>query len=149
MRSTRGPLNSWTAKDGKAFEERAACVVKQYGQYKVVDEIKINSKLTLGEDLADLGGLVLAWEAWKAHMKGRTLENRDGLTPEQRFFVGFAQWDCNDVRPEMARLHAKVDPHSPGRWRINGVVVNHPSFQEAFSCKSGAPMAPTQRCGVW
>ncbi|TXI21516.1 MAG: M13 family peptidase [Roseateles sp.] len=141
----------WTKKDAQEFERRAACVADQYATYPVVDDIKINSKLTLGEDLADLGGLVLAWEAWKAHMVGKTAESRDGLTPEQRFFVGFAQWDCNDVRPEMARLHAKVDPHSPGRWRINGVVVNMPEFQQAFACKPGAKLVKPagQQCKVW
>ncbi|PZP32446.1 MAG: M13 family peptidase [Roseateles depolymerans] len=141
----------WTKKDAKEFEHRAACVADQYATYPVVDDIKINSKLTLGEDLADLGGLVLAWEAWKAHMVGKTAESRDGLTPEQRFFVGFAQWDCNEVRPEMARLHAKVDPHSPGRWRINGVAVNMPEFQQAFACKPGAKLVKPagQHCKVW
>lgn len=141
----------WTQKDAKEFERRAACVADQYATYPVVDDIKINSKLTLGEDLADLGGLILAWEAWKAHMVGKTAESRDGLTPEQRFFVGFAQWDCSDVRPEMARLHAKVDPHSPGRWRINGVVVNMPEFQQAFACKPSAKLVKPaeQRCKVW
>ena len=148
----QGNLKSWwTKKDGKEFERRAACVVDQYASYTVVDDIKINSKLTLGEDLADLGGLVLAWEAWKAHMVGKTLENRDGLTPEQRFFVGFAQWDCADARPEALRVQAKVDPHSPARWRINGVVVNMPEFEKAFACKPGARLvkAAGQHCKVW
>jgi len=141
----------WQKKDAQEFERRAACVADQYASYPVVDEIKINSKLTLGEDLADLGGLILAWEAWKAHMMGKTDESRDGLTPEQRFFVGFAQWDCSDARPEALRLHAKVDPHSPGRWRINGVVVNMPEFQQAFACKPGAKLVKPaeQRCKVW
>ncbi|WP_457445944.1 M13 family metallopeptidase [Roseateles sp. P5_E4] len=143
--------NWWTKKDGKEFEKRAACVADQYATYTVVDDIKINSKLTLGEDLADLGGLVLAWEAWKAHMTGKTLENRDGLTPEQRFFVGFAQWDCADARPEALRVQAKVDPHSPARWRINGVVVNMPEFEKAFACKPGAKLVKPagQHCKVW
>lgn len=148
----QGNLKSWwTKKDGREFEQRAACVADQYAKYTVVDEIKINSKLTLGEDLADLGGLVLAWEAWKAHMVGKTQENRDGLTPEQRFFVGFAQWDCADARPEQLRVQAKVDPHSPAQWRINGVVVNMPEFEQAFACKAGAKLVKpaAQRCKVW
>lgn len=143
--------NWWTQKDAREFEKRAACVADQYATYTVVDDIKINAKLTLGEDLADLGGLVLAWEAWKAHMKGRTLENRDGMTPEQRFFVGFAQWDCGEARPEALRVKAKVDPHSPSRWRINGVVVNMPEFEQAFACKPGARLVKKagQHCKVW
>lgn len=148
----QGNLKSWwTKKDNQEFEKRAACVADQYAQYPVIDDIKINAKLTLGEDLADLGGLVLAWEAWKAHMKGRTLENRDGMTPEQRFFVGFAQWDCADARPEQLRVQAKVDPHSPAKWRINGVVVNMPEFEKAFNCKPGAKLVKPagQHCKVW
>jgi endothelin-converting enzyme/putative endopeptidase len=141
----------WTKKDGKAFEQRAACVTKQYAQYVVVDDIRINSKLTLGEDLADLGGLVLAYAAWKAQVADMTLTPRDGLTPEQRFFVGFAQWDCSQVRPEYARVHALTDPHSPGRYRINGVAVNMPEFEKAFNCKPGQKMVKpdAERCKVW
>lgn len=143
--------NWWTKKDGKEFERRAACVADQYATYTVVDDVKINSKLTLGEDLADLGGLVIAWEAWKAHVAGKALESRDGLTPEQRFFVGFAQWDCSETRPETLRLQAKIDPHSPARWRINGVAVNMPEFEKAFACKPGAKLVKPagQRCKVW
>ncbi len=143
--------NWWTKKDGREFEKRAACVADQYATYPVVDDIRINSQLTLGEDLADLGGLVLAWEAWKAHMKGQPGESRDGLTPEQRFFVGFAQWDCADARPEALRVQAKIDPHSPAKWRINGVVVNMPKFEKAFACKPGAKLVKPagQHCKVW
>jgi putative endopeptidase len=141
----------WTKDDGAAFEARANCVVNQYAQYVVVDDIKINSKLTEGEDVADLGGTILAWIAWKAATATQKLENRDGLTPEQRFFVGFAQWDCNNQRPEELRVRARTDPHSPGRYRINGVVVNMPEFQQAFQCEAGSPMtAPREnRCRVW
>ncbi|MDL5030577.1 M13 family metallopeptidase [Pelomonas sp. APW6] len=141
----------WTKKDAKAFEQRAACVSKQYAQYKVIDDIRINSKLTLGEDLADLGGLVLAWAAWQTQIAGKQLPAADGLTPEQRFFVGFAQWDCSDTRPEAARVHAATDPHSPGRYRINGVAVNMPEFEKAFACKPGQAMVKpaAERCKVW
>ncbi|MDM4768527.1 M13 family metallopeptidase [Pelomonas sp. SE-A7] len=143
----------WGKKDAAAFEKRAACVADQYARYTVVDDIKINSKLTLGEDLADLGGLVLAWAAWQAQIADMKTppERRDGLTPEQRFFVGFAQWDCNDARPEALRVKAKTDPHSPGRYRINGVVVNMPEFEKAFGCKPGQKLVKpdAQRCRVW
>jgi endothelin-converting enzyme/putative endopeptidase len=141
----------WTEEDGKRFEERAKCIVDQYAKYVVVDDIKINSKLTLGEDIADLGGTILAFEAWKAATAGQKLEPKDGLTPEQRFFVGFAQWDCSDRKPEAARLRAATDPHSPGRYRINGVVVNMPEFAQAFKCKAGQPMVkdPKAVCRIW
>jgi putative endopeptidase len=77
------------------------------------------------------------------------LESRDGLTPEQRFFVGNAQWACENDRPENLRVNAITDPHSPGKYRVNGLVVNMPEFQNAFSCKAGQPMAKADRCRVW
>jgi endothelin-converting enzyme/putative endopeptidase len=139
----------WTAEDAKAFTDRAECIVDQYAQYVIVDDIRINSKLTLGEDVADVGGLILAWMAWKAETAGKTLENRDGMTPEQRFFVGNAQWACQNDRPENMRVKAITDPHSPARYRVNGLVVNMPEFERAFSCKPGQPMAAVKRCRVW
>jgi endothelin-converting enzyme/putative endopeptidase len=146
----KGNLRDWWAKeDGAAFTERAQCIADQYAQYTIVDDIRINSKLTLGEDVADLGGVILAWMAWKAETEGKVLEPRDGLTPGQRFFVGFAQWACENDRPENQRVNALTDPHSPGKYRVNGVVANLPEFAKAFSCKPGAPMAPEKRCRVW
>lgn len=139
----------WTKQDNEAFNTRAQCVVDQYAQYVVVDDIKINSKLTEGEDIADLGGLILAWMAWKDQTKGEHLQNRDGLTPEQRFFIGNAQWACENDRPENLRVNAITDPHSPGKYRVNGLVLNMPEFQAAFSCKSGQPMVKENRCRVW
>ena len=141
----------WTRKDAKAFEERAQCIVDQYAQYTVVDDIKINSKLTLGEDVADLGGLILGWMAWQTEMASmpQKAQPRDGLTPEQRFFVGYAQWACENDRPENLRVSAMTDPHSPGRYRVNGLVVNMPQFQQAFQCKPGQPMVKEKRCRVW
>lgn len=141
----------WQGGSAKAFQRRAQCVVDQYAQYPVVDQVRINSRLTLGEDLADLGGLILAHIAWKAQVKDLQLADRDGLTPEQRFFVGFAQWDCSHARPEALRVKARTDPHSPGRWRINGVLVNMPEFEQAFACKPGSRMTrpDAERCRVW
>ena len=147
-----GNLKDWWAEsDGKEFEKRAGCVADQYAGYTVVDDIKIKSRLTLGEDVADLGGLILAWVAWKDAIAGRTLEPRDGLTPEQRFFVGFAQWTCENQRDEDKRVNALTNPHSPGIYRINGVVVNMPEFSAAFSCKPGAPLVrpPDKVCKIW
>ena len=139
----------WTHDDSAQFEKRAQCVVDQYAKYTIVDDIKINSKLTEGEDVADLGGTILAYIAWKAAEKGKQLENRDGFTPDQRFFIGFAQWACENQRPENLRVNAITNPHSPGKYRINGVVVNMPEFQQAFSCKAGQPMVREDRCRVW
>lgn len=142
----------WTRKDAKAFNERAQCIVDQYAQYVVVDDIKINSKLTLGEDVADLGGLILGWMAWQTQMASMPQQAaglRDGLTPAQRFFVGNAQWACENDRPENQRVTAMTDPHSPGKYRVNGLVVNMPQFEQAFSCKPGQPMVAAKRCRVW
>jgi putative endopeptidase len=139
----------WTPEDAKQFEKRAACISDQYSGYTIIDDIKINGKLTLGEDTADLGGLILAWMAWQADTKGQTLEPIDGLTPAQRFFVGYGQSWCGQTRDETKRLRATVDPHSPEKYRTNGVVSNMPEFQEAFHCKAGSPMVNATRCRVW
>ena len=141
----------WTKQDADQFVKHANCVVDQYAQYVVVDDIHINSKLTEGEDVADLGGTILAYVAWKDATKGTTLESRDGLTPDQRFFIGFAQWACENQRPENQRVNAVTDPHSPGKYRINGVVVNMPEFGKAFGCKAGQPMVKPEDkvCRVW
>lgn len=143
--------NWWTARDARQFEGRAQCLRDQYAGYTVVDQIKINSKLTAGEDIADLGGELLAWMAWQEETRGKPQPMRDGLTPEQRFFVGFAQWACTNERPERLRANALVDPHSPPRFRINGVVVNMPQFARAFHCKVGqALVKPAGKvCKIW
>jgi endothelin-converting enzyme/putative endopeptidase len=139
----------WTEADAKEFEKRASCVADQYAEYTVVDDVKINSRLTLGEDVADLGGTIIAYHAWKEATRGQELAPKDGLAPEQRFFVGFAQWACGSVRDEAARLRAQTDPHSPNRRRVNGVVVNMPEFREVFACKTGSPMVREEVCAVW
>jgi len=139
----------WTKQDADQFTKRAQCVVDQYGQYTVIDDLKINSKLTQGEDIADLGGTILAYAAWKAATANQQLHDIEGFTPDQRFFIGLAQWACENQRPESQRLHTLTDPHSPGKYRINGVVVNMLEFQKAFSCKAGQPMVSANRCRVW
>jgi len=142
--------NWWTKKDAAEFEKRTKCLTDQYGQYVVIDDIHINSKLTLGEDLADFGGLLIAMIAWKAEEASHPpAPEIDGLTPEQRFFIGNAQWACENNRPENMRLHALTDPHSPNKYRVNGLVANFVEFEKAFSCKPGQPMAPVKRCRVW
>jgi len=139
----------WTAEDAKKFEEKINCVRDQFAQYVVVDDIKINSKLTSGEDVADLGGTLLAYVAWREATKELKLESQGGFTPDQRFFIGFAQWACENARPEELRANAIVDPHSPGKYRINGIVSDLPEFRQAFGCKVGQPMVRAQTCKVW
>jgi len=139
----------WTADDEKEFVKRASCISDQYSTYTIIDDIKINGKLTLGEDTADLGGLILAYMAWQEDTKGQKLEPVEGLTPEQRFFIGYGQSWCGQTRDETKRMRATVDPHSPQKYRTNGVVSNMPEFQEAFHCKAGAPMVNQNRCRVW
>ncbi|RZT91894.1 M13 family metallopeptidase [Rivibacter subsaxonicus] len=139
----------WTKQDAAAFKQRAQCVVDQYSHYTVVDEIRINGRLTLGEDVADLGGTILAYAAWKAATAGQDLQARDGFTPEQRFFIGMAQWACGNERPERLRLQALNDPHSPARHRVNGVLANMPEFAQAFACKPDQPMVRAKPCRVW
>jgi endothelin-converting enzyme/putative endopeptidase len=141
----------WSVEDAAAFEERAQCIREQYASYRVIDDIFINAELTSGEDIADLGGLVLAWHAWRKETENQRLMPLDDLTPDQRFFVGYAQWACAAERPESLRLHAATDPHSPPRYRINGVVVNMPEFKDAFDCPDDAAMVKTeeQLCRIW
>jgi endothelin-converting enzyme/putative endopeptidase len=147
---SKGNLRDWwTKKDADEFVKRAACVSDQYSQYTVVDDIKINGKLTLGEDVADLGGTTLAYLAWKDATRGQDVKPIGGFTPDQRFFIGMAQWACGDERPENKRLNAITNPHSPDEFRINGVVSNMPDFAKAFSCKVGQPMVRPQACRVW
>ncbi len=141
----------WTKKDGEEFEKRANCIRDQYSGYVIVDDIKITGKLTSGEDIADLGGSILAWAAWKEATRNVKLQTADGLTPDQRFFVGLAQWACENSRPEELRVRAATNPHSPGRYRINGVVANMPEFAQAFQCTPGTGLArkPDAVCKVW
>ncbi len=143
--------NWWSKEDREKFDARTTCVADQYAQYVIVDDIKINSRLTLGEDVADLGGEILAYIAWRGATEGGKLQPVDGFTPEQRFFVGFAQWACANERPEQLRMNATTDPHSPPQYRINGVVVNMPDFTKAFGCKAGQPMTKLDAkiCKVW
>jgi putative endopeptidase len=143
----------WTPPVAKEFDRRAECVVKQYSAYDAVEGEggdKLNGQLTLGENIADLGGLKLAFAAYEASRAGKPPEAAvEGFTPEQAFFVGYAQSWCTKVRPEAARVRAKTDPHSPPRWRVNGPLANTPEFANAFQCGAGKPMVRSERCEVW
>ena len=139
----------WTPEDAKGFEDRINCVRDQYAGYVIVDDEHITSKLTSGEDVADIGGTLLAYIAWKKQTEGLTLAAADGFTPDQRFFVGMAQWACENQRSENLRVSAVTNPHSPGFARIDGVVSNMPEFAKAFGCKAGQPMVHAPMCRVW
>src|SRR6266851_1428510 len=138
-----------TPEDGKRFEQRASCISDQYSQYVAVDDIKVNGQLTMGENVADLGGLVLAYMAWQNQTGGKKLDPIDGFTPEQRFFIGYGQGWCAETRDETKRMYATIDPHSPDKYRANGVVSDTPEFQQAFQCKAGSAMVRENRCRVW
>jgi putative endopeptidase len=143
----------WTAEDGKEFEKRATCVADEYSSFVAVDDLKLNGRLTLGENTADNGGAriaLLALEHMMADDKtGKESAKIDGYTPEQRYFLGFGRVWCEKRRPEFERLMVTTNPHSPGRWRVNGVVQNMPEFQKAWGCKAGQPMVSDNACHVW
>jgi putative endopeptidase len=146
----RGNLKDWwTPADAKAFEDRAQCFVDYYSSLTAVDDVKLNGKLTLGENAADNGGLRISLMAYLARTSAEPAGTIDGFTPEQRVFLGWGQVWCENMRPERARMLAQTNPHSPGRERVNGVVANMPEFQKAFSCKAGAPMVRQTQCRVW
>lgn len=139
----------WTEADAKEFETRATCVADQYSAYTVPGDVHVNGRLTLGENTADNGGLRVAYMALEDTLKGATVPPRDGFTPEQRFFLGWGQIWCQNETDESAKLRAQVDPHSPGRYRVGGVVSNMPEFQKAFACDAKAPMVRENACRVW
>jgi endothelin-converting enzyme/putative endopeptidase len=140
----------WTPADSKAFDQRADCIVQEYNSFAVGDE-HVNGKLTLGENTADNGGARIALMAYLESIKGKpdAKEKLEGYTPEQRFFLGFGQIWCQNMRPEAARMQVLGDPHSPGEFRVNGTVRNMPEFRKAWGCKAAAPMAPENSCHVW
>jgi putative endopeptidase len=150
----KGNLSDWwTAADAKNYEQRSDCLANEYDKFVAVDDVHVNGKLTLGENTADNGGVVLAYMAYleRAKRDGTdvTKKSADGFTPQQQFFVAYGQNWCGNFRPEQVRSQVLSDPHSPGRFRVDGVVINTPAFANAFSCKRGTPMAPVKSCRVW
>jgi putative endopeptidase len=143
----------WTKQDGEEFEKRASCVANEYSNFVAVDDLKLNGRLTLGENTADNGGArisLMALEQLMADDKsGKESEKIDGYTPEQRYFLGFGRVWCEKRRPEVARMRVLTDPHSPGKYRVDGVVQNMPEFQKAWGCKVGQPMVAENACHVW
>ncbi len=147
----KGDLRDWwTPADAKAFEERAACIDNEYSNFSPVPGVKLNGKLTLGENTADNGGVRIALMALINTTSPAELEKKiDGFSQEQRLFLSFGQIWCENQREEVLRMRAQTDPHSPGKFRVNGVVQNMPEFQKSFSCKAGQPMVSANACRVW
>ncbi len=140
----------WSVEDGREFEKRASCIEKQYGDFVAVADLKLNGKLTLGENVADNGGARIAYMALLEALKTKDPGKIDGFTPQQRFFLGFAQVWCGSMRDEAARMRVQTDPHSPGQYRVQGTLSNMPEFASAFSCKAGQPMVRGDAaCRVW
>jgi putative endopeptidase len=143
----------WTAEDGKQFDQKADCEIKEYGAFTAVDDVKVNGKLTLGENTADNGGVRLAYMAFLEDAKRKNIDlnakDANGYTPIQQFFIAYGQDWCGETRPEQLRLQVQTDPHSPRQFRVNGVVQNIKEFGDAFGCKPGQPMMPVNACRVW
>ena len=143
----------WTEQDGKEFEKRVSCIADEYSSFVAIDDLHLNGRLTLGENTADNGGARIALMALReliaSDKTGKLAEKIDGYTPEQRFFLGFGRVWCQKQRPELSRMLVHIDPHSPGHYRVDGVVQNMPEFQQVWGCKAGQPMVSQNACRVW
>jgi putative endopeptidase len=148
-----GNLKEWWTKDDETkFKQKAQCMVDQYDAIEAVPGVHLNGKLTLGENLADLGGLWLAWIAWQDKAQAEHVDmaaKTDGYTPEQRFWIAYAQQWCTDTRPEQLRSQAQTDPHAPDEYRTNTVLEDLPDFAKSFSCKPGDKMVAAKPCRIW
>jgi putative endopeptidase len=141
----------WTKQDAEEFEKRESCIADEYSNFVAVDDLKLNGRLTLGENTADNGGARIALMALNATVanNGKADEKIDGYTPQQRYFLGFGRAWCEKRRPELSRMQVTVDPHSPGKFRVDGVIENMPEFEQVWSCKAGDPMVSANACRVW
>jgi endothelin-converting enzyme/putative endopeptidase len=141
----------WTAKDAEEFKKRADCIANEYSGFSPVEGVNLNGRLTLGENGADNAGIRLAFMALMSALADGSVskEKLDGFTAQQRFFLGYAQIWCQNERPEAAKTMVRTDPHSPGEFRVDGVVQNMPEFANAFSCSEGQPMVSAKACRVW
>jgi endothelin-converting enzyme/putative endopeptidase len=139
----------WKPEDAQAYQQRSACLASEYAGFTAVDNLKLNGQLTLGENTADNGGLRIALMALLSTLAGKSAPKIDGFTPQQRLFLGWGQIWCESSTPEELRLRTLTNEHSPGRYRVNGVLENMPEFRQAFACRAGQPMAPQTACRVW
>jgi putative endopeptidase len=148
-----GNLKNWWSKPTREkFEQAAQCVVDQYAAYEAVPGVKLNGKLTAGENIADVGGVKLgfkAYQAWRSAQSVRPPTEVDGFSDDQLYFMSYAQSWCSKLTPEILQVMAHSNPHSPPEWRVKGVVVDQPGFADAFQCRAGAPMRPEKSCTVW
>lgn len=146
-----GNLSKWWPEDVRqAFDERTQCVVKQYEQYEALPGLTLNGQLTLGENIADIGGLKLAFAAYRSLREdANEALVAGGFTEDQQFFLANAQIWCSKVREAEAKRRVQIDPHSPPRFRVNGAMANLPEFGEAFACEVGSLMRPESTCSVW
>src|SRR6185369_14563860 len=129
--------NWWTSEDSSKFDAKAKMIVEQFNNYTVLDSLHVNGQLTLGENIADLGGITIAYEAFKRTEQGKGNEKIDGFTPDQRFFLGFARIWASSTRPEAAMQRLMIDPHSPNQYRVNGPLSNLPEFYSEIGRASG------------
>ncbi len=143
--------NWWTSEDSSKFDAKAKMIVKQFSNYTVLDTLHVNGELTLGENIADLGGITIAYAAFKLTQEGKSTDKIDGLTPDQRFFLAFARIWASNIRPEAAAQRIVVDPHSPSMYRVNGPLSNLPEFYSAFDVKENDAMhrADADRAKIW
>ncbi|MEK7101854.1 MAG: M13 family metallopeptidase [Patescibacteria group bacterium] len=141
----------WTAQDNTRFKEKSQALVKEFDGYTVADGLKVNGQLTLGENIADLGSASIAYDAYKLRLAKTGYKDIDGFTPEQRFFLSFALFERENRRPEAEKTQVLTDPHSPGKFRINGPASSLPEFYEAFGVKKGDKLyrAPKDRAKIW
>jgi predicted metalloendopeptidase len=141
----------WTASDKEQFKKREDCIADEYSGFSPVEGEKLRGRLTLGENGADNAGIRLAFMALLSSIDDGSVkkEKLDGFTPQQRFFLGYAQIWCQNQRPEALKSSVRTDPHSPGEFRVDGVVQNMPEFAAAFSCSEGQPMVSANACRVW
>jgi predicted metalloendopeptidase len=155
--SAVGKLETWwEPATRERFEARTQCLADQYAAYEPLPDVKLNGKLTLGENIADNGGVKLAFEAYRAMRRdareiyvAKGPKEGQAFTEDQQFFLAVGQAWCTNAKEEVQRMRVTVDPHSPPRFRVNGSLVNQPSFAEAFQCKPGSKMRPQNACAVW
>jgi putative endopeptidase len=141
----------WTPDDDKHFKEKAQVIIDQYNSYVGVDTLHVNGQLTLGENIADLGGVKIAYYAYQKYLEKHGRQDIDGFTPEQRFYIGFAQLWRGKLRPEILRTLILTDEHSPNFWRVNGTLSSSLEFRKAFGCKDGDTMVRPEdkRASIW
>ena len=139
----------WTPSDKKQFDELEQCVVNEYDGFTVVEDVHIKGKLTLGENTADNGGMIISHMALLDALGTKPGKEIDSYTPDQRFYISYGQIWCENETPQQARLKALTNEHSDNRYRVNGVVSNMPDFAKAFGCKAGSAMVRKPACRVW